>query len=76
MALTFHYEKKSIGTTTDRAEQRREEEESGRAMDRRQADLLIDLRRLRNGDLNHRSGYGRDRRRPPRSRSRIYLISS
>lgn len=45
-------------------------------MDRRQADLPLDPRRLRNDDLNHRrGGYGRDRRRPPRSRSRIYLIS-
>lgn len=49
--------------------------ESGEEMDRRQADLPLDPRRLRNDDLNHRRGYGRDRRRPPRSRSRIYLIS-
>lgn len=50
--------------------------ESGEEMDRRQADLPLDPRRLRNDDLNHRrGGYGRDRRRPPRSRSRIYLIS-
>lgn len=43
-------------------------------MDRRRADLLLDPRRLRNDDPNHRrGGYGRDR--SPRSRSRIYLIS-
>lgn len=43
-------------------------------MDRQRADLLLDPRRLRNDDPNHRrGGYGRDR--SPRSRSRIYLIS-
>lgn len=36
----------------------------GGEVDRRQADLPLDPRRLRNDDLNHRRGsYSRDRRR-------------